>query len=251
MTKQGAWTLYEGNSLPVLTSMGSNTIDAVITDPPYNSGGMCPAGSMGQSARQKYVSGDAEHKLPDFDGEARDQRGYLAWMTMLLGESYRVTRRGGPLLVFTDWRMLPITSDALQAAGWAWRGVAVWNKPIARPVRGGFRKSCEYILWGTKGPIDSGANPVYLPGTFTASQPRGKKRKHITQKPVELMRELVRVCRPEGTVLDPFTGSGSTGVAALLEGRRFVGVEMSSTYAKVARERLAEAEASCSDSVGV
>lgn len=61
---------------------------------------------------------------------------------------------------------------------------------------------------------------------------------HITQKPVEVMQQLVQICREGGTVLDPFTGSGSTGVAALREGRRFVGVELSSHYADVAEQRL-------------
>ncbi|MGQ4409056.1 DNA methyltransferase, partial [[Kitasatospora] papulosa] len=61
---------------------------------------------------------------------------------------------------------------------------------------------------------------------------------HITQKPVEVMQQLVQVCPEGGTVLDPFTGSGSTGVAALRAGRRFVGVELSAHYADIAEERL-------------
>ncbi|MGW9432547.1 DNA methyltransferase, partial [Streptomyces decoyicus] len=65
-----------------------------------------------------------------------------------------------------------------------------------------------------------------------------KGRVHITQKPVEIMQQLVQIC-PEGcTVLDPCTGSGSTGVAALREGRHFVGVELSSHYSEIAEQRL-------------
>lgn len=238
MSELPKWTLHNGDALPVLATMAAGSVDAVITDPPYNSGGLTPTARAGQSTRQKYVESGARHTLPDFNGDTRDQRGYLAWMSMVLGQCYRITREGGPLLVFSDWRQIPVNSDALQAAGWTWRGVAVWNKPIARPFRGGFRKTCEYILWATKGPVDAAANPVYLPGLFTASQPRGSERRHITAKPVSLMRELVRVCVPGGTVLDPFTGSGSTGVAALMEGRNFVGVELSGQYTEVARERL-------------
>ncbi|MDW4909415.1 DNA methyltransferase, partial [Streptomyces sp. ADMS] len=59
--------------------------------------------------------------------------------------------------------------------------------------------------------------------------------------PVEIMQQLVQICPEGGTVLDPFTGSGSTGVAALREGRRFVGVELSSHYAGVAEQRLQRA----------
>jgi site-specific DNA-methyltransferase (adenine-specific) len=232
------WTIHTGDALRVLPSIPAGSVDAVITDPPYCSGGVSSAARTGQSARKKYVSSDAQHTLPDFTGDNRDQRSYLAWMSMVLGECLRATRNGGPLLLFSDFRQVPVNSDALQAAGWTWQGMVVWSKPIARPHRGGFRRSCEYILWGTKGPVDAAANPVYLPGLFTASQPRGKERQHITAKPLSLMRELVRVCVPGGTILDPFAGSGSTGVAALTEDRSFVGVEMSDQYTHVARERL-------------
>ncbi|MEY9837083.1 site-specific DNA-methyltransferase [Streptacidiphilus sp. EB103A] len=231
------WTLHTADALTALTQLPTGSVNATITDPPYNSGGRTANDRTG-SARDKYVSGDAKHQLPDFAGESRDQRGYLAWMTLVLTQCLRATATGGPLLLFTDWRQLPVNSDALQAAGWVWRGIVPWNKPIARPSKGGFRRSCEYILWATNGPVDAAANPIYLPGLFTASQPRGNKRHHITQKPDELMAELVRICVPGGTVLDPFAGSGATGVAALRAGRQFIGMELTDRYAEVARTRL-------------
>lgn len=236
---QPTWTLHHGDALTTLRALPTNSIDAVITDPPYNSGAATITARTNDTARGKYVSGDAQHDLPDFPGESRDQRGYLAWMALVLTECLRAARPGTPLLLFSDYRQVPINSDALQAAGWSWRGIIPWHKPTARPQIGGFRRSCEYVLWGTNGPIDAARNPVYLDGIVTGSQPRGTKRLHITQKPLEVMRELVRVCAPEGTVLDPFAGSGSTGAAALAEGRSFVGIELSSEYARVARDRLA------------
>ncbi|MBZ6175580.1 site-specific DNA-methyltransferase [Streptomyces olivaceus] len=232
------WTLHQGDALTTLTTLPSDSAAATITDPPYNSGGTSTTARTSDTARGKYVSGNAAHALPDFDGDTRDQRGYTLWMTLVLAQCYRITQHGGPLLVFTDFRQLPATSDALQAAGWTWRGIVPWHKPISRPARGGFKRACEYVLWATKGPVDAARNPVYLPGLFTASQPRGKTRVHITQKPDELMTELIKVCAPEGTVLDPFTGSGSTGVAALTSGRSFVGVELSARIADTARARL-------------
>ncbi|WP_327587005.1 site-specific DNA-methyltransferase [Nonomuraea sp. NBC_00507] len=133
--------------------------------------------------------------------------------------------------MFCDWRQTPATSDALQAAGWTWRGVIPWHKPIARPVRDGFRRECEYILWGSHGAPFRHDTPIYLPGLVEGSQPRGHQRHHIMQKPVEVLRQLVRICPAGGTVLDPCAGSGSTGVAALAEGRSFIGIEITSHYA--------------------
>ncbi len=233
-----AWTLHSGDALTTLHTLPTGSVDAVITDPPYNSGGMTASQRTSATARDKYVTGDAQHKLPDFDGDSRDQRSYVVWMTLVLGQCLRIARHGSPLLVFTDWRQLPATSDALQAAGWTWRGIVPWHKPISRPSKGGFNRACEYVLWGSNGPVDATRNPVYLPGLYSASQPRGKKRRHITQKPDDLMTELVRICAPQGTVLDPFAGSGSTGVAAIRSGRGFLGIELSSAYADVVRERL-------------
>ncbi|UGQ10948.1 site-specific DNA-methyltransferase [Yinghuangia sp. ASG 101] len=229
------YTVHHGDALATLAGMPDTCVDAVVTDPPYNSGGRTSAERTSRSARAKYTTESGG--LPDFGDENKDQRSYTRWMAEVLREAYRVTTTGGLATVFIDWRQLPAMSDALQMAGWTWRGVAAWHKPQSRPQKGRLKQSCEFIVWGSKGPVDADRNPVYLPGLYVGSQPR-KDRLHITQKPVEVMRELVKVCPPGGTVLDPFAGSGSTGVAALIEGRRFIGIEISADYSAIAEERL-------------
>ncbi|MEU2231246.1 DNA-methyltransferase [Streptomyces vietnamensis] len=235
-----SFSLHHGDALSVLSTLPDGCADSVITDPPYNSGGRTAQERTSRSARQKYVSADAQHTLPDFTGENMDQRSYTLWLTQIMTEAHRATKTGGTALLFTDWRQLPATTDALQAAGWLWLGVLTWHKPQARPQKGKFRQDCEFIVWGAKGRVNAAANPVYLPGLYSASQPSGKDRKHITQKPVSVMRELVKIAPPGGTVLDFCAGSGSTGVAALLEGRQFIGIEKTEEYASVATERLSE-----------
>ncbi|MET8475407.1 site-specific DNA-methyltransferase [Streptomyces sp. NPDC006422] len=237
------WDLHTGDALTILPTLTA-PVDAVICDPPYNSGGRTMTERTTRTARQKYLTeGGRNHgyDLGDFTGENRDQRSYLAWLALVLAACHHLTKPGGAAFVFTDWRQLPVTTDALQAAGYTWRGIAVWHKPMARPQPGRPKQDCEFIAWGSRGPVFTGDQPVYLPGHFTGSQPRGNKRRHITQKPVEMMRELVRIVPPGGTVLDPFAGAGTTGVAALAEGRAFVGIEQSQQYAEVARTRLREA----------
>jgi site-specific DNA-methyltransferase (adenine-specific) len=140
-------------------------------------------------------------------------------------------------MVFTDWRQLPSVTDAIQAAGWIWRGIIAWHKPVARVQVGRFTNSCEYIVWASKGSLSRKGKPP-LPGMYSQSAPHYSKRIHITEKPVLLLRKLTRIAPEGGTVLDPFAGSGSTGVAALLEGHRFVGVELSAHYAEQAAARL-------------
>ncbi|MBB5431335.1 DNA-methyltransferase [Nocardiopsis composta] len=232
-------TIHQGDALAILPALGAGTVDAVITDPPYNVSSPTAAAKGTASARSKYVSSDAQHTLPDFAGDNKDQRGYAYWLTLLLGASLHATRQGGSCLVFTDWSQLPATSDALQAAGWIWRGIVPWEKPATRPFKNGFRRACEYVLWGTHGEPHRHVPDIYLPGLLRGSQPRGNRRQHITQKPVEIMRELVKIAPEGGTVLDPCMGSGTTGVAALEEGRRFIGIEYTEHYAQVARDRLA------------
>ncbi|MEW2451209.1 site-specific DNA-methyltransferase [Streptomyces parvulus] len=234
------WTLHTGDALPILSALDT-PVDAVICDPPYNSGGRTMTERTSRTAREKYLKNGGRHHgfdLGDFTGENRDQRSYLAWLSLILAQCYRLTRPGGAALVFTDWRQLPTTTDALQAAGYTWRGIAVWQKPIARPAAGRLKQDCEFIVWGSNGAMTPGNDPVYLPGHFTGSQPRGSNRQHITQKPLDVLRQLVRIVPEGGTVLDPFTGSGTTGAAALTEGRAFIGIEQSTQYADIARARL-------------
>lgn len=92
------------------------------------------------------------------------------------------------------------------------------------------------------GAFDDDAYEWKQPGGHVRARPA--RNHHPTVKPVALMRWLVRLITPtDGLVLDPFTGSGTTGVAAVLEGRRFVGCELSAEYAAIARARIAHAEA--------
>jgi site-specific DNA-methyltransferase (adenine-specific) len=232
--------LYKGDALHVLRGVPTASVDAVITDPPYSSGGMVRGDRMAR-AKTKYVSTSSAsgNALEDFTGDNRDQRGYGYWSALWLGEALRVVRPGGTCVLFTDWRQLPVVTDALQAGGWIWRGIVPWAKASYRPQVGRFAAQCEYAVWGSAGAMRPGDDAECLPGFFMASPPR--EREHITQKPLDVMRQLVRICPRGGTVLDPFMGAGTTGVAALNEGRSFVGIELSDHYFAVAEQRVKRA----------
>ena len=154
-------------------------------------------------------------------------------------EALRVVRPSGYLLTFTDWRQLPVTTDAVQCGGWVWRGLIAWDKSegARAPHTGYFRHQCEYVVWATHGVTRKSAHGGPLPGCFRFPVRQADKF-HLTGKPTALMRELVKVVPPGALIADPFMGSGTTGVAALMEGLRFVGNEHDRAIFAGARERI-------------
>jgi site-specific DNA-methyltransferase (adenine-specific) len=237
------WDVREGEALQALLELPPGSIDAVITDPPYNSGGTSSRERMEQAPSTKYVTTGAPVAGPEFPGDNRDQRSFTYWETLWLSAARRAARPGAVAVVCTDLRQLPATTDAIQAAGWVWRGVTIWAKPAqnARPRKGAFRSQAEYMVWATNGSLKADADAPCLPGVIEAASPRKSQRYHITQKPLDLMEVLVQVARPGELILDPFAGSGTTGVAAIKTGRRFLGIELLPLYAAIARNRISEA----------
>lgn len=227
--------LREGECFGMLRELEAESLDGLITDPPYASGGLHSASRM-RTTRAKYSDAAVPH--PDFTGDARDQRGYLAWGMVWLGECHRVLSEGAPVCLFSDWRQLPLMTDLLQAAGFVWRGVLVWDKGLsARPQPGRPRQQGEFIVWGSKGPYDGRGRPP-LPGVISAPPVPPRRRRHLTEKPVEVVEPLVQLVREGGRVLDPFAGSAPVAEACRRQGRDYLGMELSPAYLAVARERL-------------
>lgn len=225
----------------MLPGLPAASIDALITDPPYCSGGMSIAERQ-RDPRQKYCQSDNDQGRPSFAGDARDQRSFIFWCTTWLRLSRRVIKPGGYALVFIDWRNLPAMTDAIQAAGYTWRGIVPWNKgrSARAPHKGYFRHQCEYVVWGTVGECAKATHAGPFDGCINQAIIR-KDKHHMTGKPTPLMRQLVECVPPGGTVLDLFAGSCSTGVAAALEGRGFVGCEQSIDYCAIGSKRLEKA----------
>lgn len=226
-----AATIIQGDALTVLRDLPGNHVDAVVTDPPYSSGGMTLTAKQADPAA-KYQHGSTKRHYPAMLGDNKDQRSFTTWATLWLTECWRIARDGAPLLVFTDWRQLPSTTDAVQAAGWLWRGLVVWHKPSARPMLGEFRRDAEFLVYGVKHKA-APATRACLPGVLRHGVIPAEK-VHLTGKPVALLRDLLAVTQPGGLVLDPFTGGGATG-------RRFLGIELSPEYHRIAADRIAAA----------
>lgn len=244
------WHLHAGDALRFLDDLPPGVVDLFLTDPPYSSGGL-HKGDRSKTPTEKYVHGTTKREYMDFDGDNRDQRSFIAWVAVWAQAARRAARLGAVLAVFSDWRQLGATLDAVQAGGWVYRGLCTWDKGRgSRPSPQGIRNQCEYVVWATDGRMRGGlggtlvdgclqiADVPDVPGVLRGRSPPGRERIHPTEKPVALLRELCRIAPPGGLVCDPFAGSGATGVAALASGRRFLGSEMAPHYHAAASLRL-------------
>ena len=233
MSDNQKWSILQGDALKVLGTFAPTplTLSSPIrpmrpVDAPRRRKTNPPPGSIPVWART--------HR--PFDGDAKDQRSWTRWAAEWLYEARKVCKSGAPVCMFIDWRQLPAATDALQWAGWIWRGTAVWDKGNSRPQKGRFRQQAEYIVWGSNGDMPISRPVPCLPGVFKYGNPQS--RIHLTEKPLQLMRDIVKITEPGGHILDPFAGSGTTVLAAVQEGYTATGIEVTDTYAELARERI-------------
>ena len=245
----GHATLYLGDALRILAELPPETIDCVWTDPPYklsNGGITCFAGQMVRVDKGKWDRSN---------GLELDHQFNLDWIEACR----RVLKPAGTIWVSGTLHIYPSIGMALQQTGFRLLNDITWVKPNPPPNLGRrtFTHSTETLLWASK--AQKGSAYRY---TFNYNQMRdengGKQMqtvwriptprrsevrygKHPTQKPVALIAQCLRAStRPGEVVLDPFAGSGSTGVAALQEGRRFIGIEVEQGFVNLAARRLAE-----------
>ena len=234
--EQDGITIYHGDCFDILHDLSA--IDAVVTDPPYSSGGAF-RGDRAQQTGTKYVHSGTQAYRPDFAGDNRDQRAFAVWCAMWMNAARQASRPGAVMASFIDWRQLPTLTDAVQAGGWTWRNLATWWKPGVRMQRGSFSLSAEYVVYATNGPSMSDFDGA-VQNVFKCSALSGDDKTHIAEKPADVMRWILSVVAPSSTVLDPFMGSGTTLRAALDLGHRAVGIEVDERYCEIAAKRLAQ-----------
>jgi site-specific DNA-methyltransferase (adenine-specific) len=227
-----------GDSLRILPEVEDGCVDAIVTDPPYSSG---------VKLTSDLIKG---RRRPPMLGVRSDERALGKWMHLWLLECYRVARNGACLLLFCDWRRIPLFSDMAQLAGWQWRSLATWDKGPGRVriQKGNFMFRAEFVIFATKG--DWQPLNVYPDGIIAVPNCPLKKN-HVTAKPVELIRKL-SVVLPEGAlVMDPFMGGGAVPRACVETGRKYFGIELSREYFNIASDFILEAAPSRLEPLGV
>lgn len=233
--------IYHGDSLDLSRKLPDSTIDALISDPPYCSGASDSA--VMQDPSKKYCHSGKTLGRPSFGGDFRDQRSFKYWSSLWIGQAFRASKDSAYCLIFTDWRQIATTIDALQAGGFCYKGLISWDKGngARAPHRGYFRHQCEYIPWGTKGKVPKPRDRGPFSGAYSISVRQADKH-HMTGKPTPLMQNLIQCVPDKGLIFDPFCGSGTTLVAAVLENRYAIGIEASEQYCEIASKRIEAAQ---------
>ncbi len=206
-------TITNGDCLQVLPGIPSKSIDFVLTDPPYIT---------------RYKSRDGR-TVPNDDNDD--------WLKPSFAELYRVLKRDTFCVSFYGWPHADKFLDAYRAAGFRIVGHFVFPKrytSASKFLR--YQHECAYLL--AKG---YPSEPKETIGDVIDWTYSGNKL-HPTQKPLSVLLPLVETFSTNNaTVLDPFSGSGSSLLAAKMLGRNYLGIELDSTYHAIASRRLAEA----------
>lgn len=218
-------TLYHGDVLDLLPLIPAESVDLIFTDPPY------PVISGGQSRAPGY--GYASSVLAKNDGKIFEHNDIE--ISDYIGELFRVLKPSSHCYIMTNKDNLIKFVLAAQQVGFYWHNLLMWKKNTMTPNRW-YMKNVEYVLFFGKKPAKKIIN-IASTQILECNNPRNKL--HPTEKPVDLMRHYIENSSlPGDTVLDPFAGCGSTALAALRSGRRWITIEKDDTYHAVALTRL-------------
>ena len=215
--------LYNDDCLNVLKDIGDNSIDLVVTDPPYEviTGGR-NGGVKGKPSGILTENKQLMKSIPKAD--------------LWLSECFRVMKDGTHIYIMTNTLNLTNYLNIINDVGFKLHNLLVWNKNNTTPNRW-YMKNCEYVIFARKGFAKSINNPSSQT-VHNFDNIIGNKQ-HPTEKPVDLMKLYIENSSQVGdTALDPFMGVGSTGVACKELGRNFIGVELDEQYFDIATKRI-------------
>ena len=227
------YKLYQGDCLEVMKNIEDGSVDLVVTDPPYSLNHT--SGSSTSSAKQEKWQGNL--KAGDKTSNIINKIRFEEWVP----EIYRVLKPDAHCYIFVNDKNVQEILNVCMKNGFKLHNILVWKKNNCTPNRW-YMKNCEFIIFLHKGksfPINNLESSQFLEYRNIS----GKNKLHPTQKPIELLEELILNSSTEGDIVfDPFMGSGSTGVACLNINRDFVGVELDKKYFEIAQNRIEEAK---------
>lgn len=215
--------LLHGDCLELMKDIPDNSVDLIITDPPYR--GI----SGGKAGKKNQPSGI----LTQNDGKLFQHNNIKpeAWFP----ELYRVLKPKSHCYIMTNTINLRTYLNLANECGFLLHNLLVWQKNNATPNKW-YMKNAEYILFLRKG---SQKFINHMGSKTVHSFANVKTRRHPTEKPISLMEFYIKnSSKPAEVVFDPFMGSGTTGVACMNTGRNFIGIELDEKYFDIACKRI-------------
>jgi site-specific DNA-methyltransferase (adenine-specific) len=250
--KKDNFVLYLGDSIQLMNQLRENSIDMIFADPPYN---LSNGGFTVHAGKMVSVNKGNWDKSNGFDA---DYDFHHKW----LEACRRVLKPGGTLWVSGTYHSIYQCGHAIQSLGYHILNDVTWFKPNASPNLSCrfFTASHETLIWARK---DKKAKHTFnyslmkegewngdfikkpnmqMRSVWAVGTPKPDEKKfgkHPTQKPLELLKRIVLASTNKGDiVLDPFAGSSTTGIAAISNGRKFVGVDLEKDYLELSKKRF-------------
>ncbi|MDO8518096.1 MAG: DNA methyltransferase [bacterium] len=251
---KGNFVLYQGDAILLLNQLPANSIDMVFADPPYN---LSNGGFTVHAGRMVSVNkGDWDVSR----GFQDDYAFHYQWMEACK----RILKPNGTLWVSGTYHSIYQCGHALQSLGYHILNDVAWFKPNASPNLSCrfFTASHETLIWARKEkkarhtfnynlmkeghwPEDALKKPgLQMRSVWAMGTPKPAEKKygkHPTQKPLDLLKRIVLASTNKGDIiLDPFTGSSTTGIAAAMHDRKFIGIDLEKNYLELSKKRFAD-----------
>ncbi|HFI0040433.1 TPA: site-specific DNA-methyltransferase [Streptococcus suis] len=224
-----------------MKNINSGSVDLILTDPPYN---------LGVFMKNRDTN---LHKMRDnfFGAAGWDDMEYDDWiesMDSFFNESSRIMKKGGSMIMFMSLIKIETIIQLATKHGFYYKTTGIWHKtnPMPRNMNLHFVNSTEawlYFTYRTRTGTFNNEGKLFHDFIETSLVTKNEKifGKHPTQKPIQLISHFVELLSNSGDlIVDPFMGSGTTGVVAKSLGRNFIGIELSEEYFDISSKRIEE-----------
>lgn len=230
--------IWNGDCEKKIKEISSESVDLIITDPPYNLGKFMNNRDTNLSKMRENFFGVAGWDDLDYDS-------WKLHMENFFKESARILKKGGSMIVFMSILKIETLVSLAEEYGFYYKTTGIWHKtnPMPRNMNLHFVNSNECWIYLIKDKRTGTFNNSKLELDFieTSVTPISEKKhgKHPTQKPIKLFEYFIDLLTNEGDfIVDPFMGSGSSAVAAKVYRRNYIGIELNSDYCEIARKRI-------------
>lgn len=232
-------TLYHENCISAMKRIDAQSVDLVVTDPPYNLGNFMKNRDTNlRRMRENF-----------FVSAGWDDMEFEEWETSMdefFKAAARVMKRGGAMILFMAIIKVETIIQLAEKHGFYYKTTGIWHKtnPMPRNMNLHFVNSTEawiYFIYKKRTGTFNNGGAMFHDFIETSVTPNSERKygKHPTQKPESLIQHFVEILsNPHDRVLDPFMGSGTTGVVAKRADRDFIGIELDEGYYRTAEERI-------------